>query len=411
MYGIVLILVLIVTGGVIAVIGDRVGTKVGKKRLSLFGLRPRHTSTIVTIVTGFVITTLTFGILAAASENVRTALFGMEQLNRSLQETEAKLKGASDDLAAARAEQSKADKALADLKASVSSLEEEAQRLSDGNRALASENDALAAENDALAAKNIALDEMNHSLASENDALDAANGKLTASNEQRTADKKTLERRTEDLRRGLEIIREGDIVYRAGEVIAAGVIKGSRPEDEVRADVTALAQLASRNVSARLGKDLPDGEIWVYSPEVDDAVARIARSPGDMVVRIVAAGNLVRGEAVRASLDLHPNSIVYRKGEFIIAQSYRLKGTGDEQASEELVMDFLKRVNAAASAHGILPDPIRGTVGVIDGDQLYNIVQAVEPLYGMILFSAYARDDTDALGPLRLNIKLERELE
>ncbi len=411
MYGIVLILVLIVTGGVIAVIGDRVGTKVGKKRLSLFGLRPRHTSTIVTIVTGFVITTLTFGILAAASENVRTALFGMEQLNRSLQETEAKLKGASDDLAAARAEQSKADKALADLKASVSSLEEEAQRLSDGNRALAAENDALAAENDALAAKNIALDEMNRSLASENDALDAANGKLTASNEQLTADKKTLERRTEDLRRGLEIIREGDIVYRAGEVIAAGVIKGSRPEDEVRADVTALAQLASRNVSARLGKDLPDGEIWVYSPEVDDAVARIAKSPGDMVVRIVAAGNLVRGEAVRASLDLHPNSIVYRKGEFIIAQSYRLKGTGDEQASEELVMDFLKRVNAAASAHGILPDPIRGTVGVIDGEQLYDIVHAVEPLYGMILFSAYARDDTDALGPLRLNIKLEKELE
>ena len=404
MYGIVLILVLIVTGGVIAVIGDRVGTKVGKKRLSLFGLRPRHTSTIVTIVTGFVITTLTFGILAAASENVRTALFGMEQLNRSLQETDEKLRSASDDLAAARAEQSKADKALTELKASVSSLEEEAQRLSEGNRA-------LAAENDALAAKNTALDEMNRALASENDALDAANGELTASNEQLTADKKTLERRTEDLRRGIEIIREGDIVYRAGEVIAAGVIKGSRPEDEVRADVTALAQLASRNVSARLGRDLPDGEIWVYSPEVDDAVTRIAKSPGDMIVRIVAAGNLVRGEAVRASLDLHPNSIVYRKGEFIIAQSYRLKGVGDEQASEELVMDFLKRVNAAASAHGILPDPIRGTVGVIDGEQLYDIVHAVEPLYGMILFSAYARDDTDALGPLRLNIKLEKELE
>ena len=411
MYGIVLILVLIVTGGAIAVIGDRVGTKVGKKRLSLFGLRPRHTSTIVTIVTGFVITTLTFGILAAASENVRTALFGMEQLNRSLQETDEKLRSASDDLAAARAEQSKADKALTELKASVSSLEEEAQRLSEGNRALAAENDALAAENDALAAKNTALDEMNRALASENDALDAANGELTASNEQLTVDKKTLERRTEDLRRGIEIIREGDIVYRAGEVIAAGVIKGSRPEDEVRADVTALAQLASRNVSARLGRDLPDGEIWVYSPEVDDAVTRIAKSPGDMIVRIVAAGNLVRGEAVRASLDLHPNSIVYRKGEFIIAQSYRLKGVGDEQASEELVMDFLKRVNAAASAHGILPDPIRGTVGVIDGEQLYDIVHAVEPLYGMILFSAYARDDTDALGPLRLNIKLEKELE
>lgn len=404
MYGIVLILVLIITGGVVAVIGDRVGTKVGKKRLSIFGLRPRHTSTIVTIVTGIMITTLTFGILAAASENVRTALFGMEQLNRSMQETKNKLARASEELTAAREEQGKADMALAELKGSVQSLAEEAERLSAGNRVLSAKNDALAREN-------AALDDLNQSLAAENDALVAANETLAADNTQLIGDKKALEKHTYDLRRGLEIIREGDIVYRAGEVIAAGVIKGGRPEDEVRADVTSLAQLASRNVSARLGKDLPDGEIWVYSPEVDDAVTRIAKSSGDMVVRVVAAGNLVRGEAIRAALDLHPNSIVYRQGEFILAQSYRLTGMGDEQASESLVMDFLKRVNAAASAHGILPDPIRGTVGVIDGEQLYDIVQTVEPLYGMILFSAYARDDTDALGPLRLNIKLEQEQE
>ena len=404
MYGIVLILVLIITGGVVAVIGDRVGTKVGKKRLSIFGLRPRHTSTIVTIVTGIMITTLTFGILAAASENVRTALFGMEQLNRSMQETKNKLARASEELTAAREEQGKADMALAELKGSVQSLAEEAERLSAGNRVLSTKNDALAREN-------AALDDLNQSLAAENDALAAANETLAADNTQLIGDKKALEKHTYDLRRGLEIIREGDIVYRAGEVIAAGVIKGGRPEDEVRADVTSLAQLASRNVSARLGKDLPDGEIWVYSPEVDDAVTRIAKSSGDMVVRVVAAGNLVRGEAIRAALDLHPNSIVYRQGEFILAQSYRLTGMGDEQASESLVMDFLKRVNAAAAAHGILPDPIRGTVGVIDGEQLYDIVQTVEPLYGMILFSAYARDDTDALGPLRLNIKLEQEQE
>ena len=55
MYGIVLIAALIVTGGAIAVIGDRVGSRVGKKKLSLFGLRPRHTSVIVTIVTGVLI--------------------------------------------------------------------------------------------------------------------------------------------------------------------------------------------------------------------------------------------------------------------------------------------------------------------------------------------------------------------
>ena len=67
MYGVVLIVVLVITGGVIAFIGDRVGTKVGKKKLSLFGLRPRHTSVIVTIITGICITTMTFGVMAAVS--------------------------------------------------------------------------------------------------------------------------------------------------------------------------------------------------------------------------------------------------------------------------------------------------------------------------------------------------------
>ena len=46
MYGVLLILVLVITGGAIAFIGDRLGSKVGKKKLSLFGLRPRHTSII-----------------------------------------------------------------------------------------------------------------------------------------------------------------------------------------------------------------------------------------------------------------------------------------------------------------------------------------------------------------------------
>ena len=67
MYSLYLIGVLVLTGGAIAFIGDRLGTRIGKKRLSIFGLRPRHTSIIVTIITGILITAATFGILAAAS--------------------------------------------------------------------------------------------------------------------------------------------------------------------------------------------------------------------------------------------------------------------------------------------------------------------------------------------------------
>lgn len=39
MLGIVLILVLALMGGLIAYLGDKLGSKIGKKRLSLFGLR------------------------------------------------------------------------------------------------------------------------------------------------------------------------------------------------------------------------------------------------------------------------------------------------------------------------------------------------------------------------------------
>ena len=69
MYGITLIFVLAVVGGVIALIGDRLGTRIGKKKLSIFGLRPRHTAVLVTVVTGICITTVTFGIMAAVCDH------------------------------------------------------------------------------------------------------------------------------------------------------------------------------------------------------------------------------------------------------------------------------------------------------------------------------------------------------
>lgn len=72
MYGVLLIAVLIITGGAIAFIGDRLGTKIGK-RGCLYSDSGPHTSIVITIFTGICITTLTFGVMAAASENVRTS--------------------------------------------------------------------------------------------------------------------------------------------------------------------------------------------------------------------------------------------------------------------------------------------------------------------------------------------------
>ncbi|HEX3369662.1 MAG TPA: DUF3084 domain-containing protein [Candidatus Cybelea sp.] len=66
--------VMAIAGGV-AYVGDRVGHQVGRRRLSLFGIRPRYTSTIVAIATGMVIAlVVTLGAIFA-SQQVKTAFF------------------------------------------------------------------------------------------------------------------------------------------------------------------------------------------------------------------------------------------------------------------------------------------------------------------------------------------------
>ncbi len=61
--------------GLIAYLGDLVGRKVGKKRLTLFGLRPRYTSVIITVITGILIAAFSITLIFTAFSNVRTALF------------------------------------------------------------------------------------------------------------------------------------------------------------------------------------------------------------------------------------------------------------------------------------------------------------------------------------------------
>lgn len=76
------IVVLLLVSAIIAYLGDALGTWVGKRRLTLFNLRPRLTALLVAISTGMLITLLTLGVSAWLSEHVRIALFSVEQLAR-----------------------------------------------------------------------------------------------------------------------------------------------------------------------------------------------------------------------------------------------------------------------------------------------------------------------------------------
>jgi Uncharacterized protein conserved in bacteria with the myosin-like domain len=84
MYSLILVFTVIIISGLIAFVGDWIGLKIGKKRVTIFGLRPHHTAIVITIISGILIAIITVTILAISSNDVRTALFGMEELKEKL---------------------------------------------------------------------------------------------------------------------------------------------------------------------------------------------------------------------------------------------------------------------------------------------------------------------------------------
>lgn len=403
MYGIMLIVVLILTGGVIAFIGDRLGSKVGKKKLSLFGLRPRHTSILVTIITGILITTVTFGILAIASKDVRTALFGMNKLKAELNEKQSMLEEASGALVNVKNDLNTTKEEYAKSKKDLEETQEDLEIAQQAAELLRQEQVALQNRNQELWSDNQTLIEHNQSLAENNQFL-------LANNESLKADNLELEKTNNDLQEGIENIRERPIIYRVGELLASGVIKKTDDPVKIQNDLNQIIALANSKIIDRLGTEGSKDGVWVYPIEYQKAMDRLKQAKGDTVIRLIVAANLVKGDPVLTELEMHPNRVVYQENEFVYQKIYNVPIDGSN--SEMLISDFLRNVNMTAINNGILPNPLTGTVGVINGNQIYAIEKALAENRGKdVLISAFAAADTEVLGPLRLHIYLKNETE
>jgi uncharacterized protein (DUF3084 family) len=91
-YGILLILVLVLVSGFIAYIGDILGRRLGRRRVTLFGLRPRHTAIAVSIVAGMLTTLATLLIAFAVSKEVRIGLTQVDSMIASNNELKQQLR-------------------------------------------------------------------------------------------------------------------------------------------------------------------------------------------------------------------------------------------------------------------------------------------------------------------------------
>ncbi|WP_017294820.1 DUF3084 domain-containing protein [Geminocystis herdmanii] len=76
----ILVIAVLILGGLIAALGDRIGTKVGKARLRLFQLRPKQTAIVITIGTGILISASTLLILFSLSSSLRQGIFELDEI-------------------------------------------------------------------------------------------------------------------------------------------------------------------------------------------------------------------------------------------------------------------------------------------------------------------------------------------
>jgi uncharacterized protein (DUF3084 family) len=104
MTGYILIAAVLILGGVIATVGDRIGTRVGKKRLSLFNMRPKKTAVLITILTGLGISASTLGVLFLADKGLRDGILRLDDIQKELRRKRRELNQQSQDLEATRKE-------------------------------------------------------------------------------------------------------------------------------------------------------------------------------------------------------------------------------------------------------------------------------------------------------------------
>ena len=379
MVGIRLIIIMAIVGGFIAYLADKMGSKIGKKKMSIFGLRPKHTSILLTVASGTIIAVLTIGVMAVSSQSARTALFGMDKLQQELK--------------LLNAEKENAAVALGEAKVKV---EEQNKKISE----LDGKMQASMRENDAMEAK----------LAEVNDMYSKAQSELaslTESKAQLTSEIEELEKTTDALRKGIINMREGQVYYRAGEVVYAGVMRGGLKHDANVAQVNWLLQNANEAALERLGmqnKEEPLQAIWLSRNTVAGAVEALDKSKGNLFFRLRTVANIIVGELAVCEIEIFENQFIYPDGTLILSADYDLND--GSTSHDNLLMSFLSQINHQAVQAGVLPDPLTGKVGNMDAATMIETSNAIRRTNGMFSLKAYAKGDITTAGPVRVRLEV-----
>ena len=375
MSGWLLILVLLVLGGVLSTLGDRLGSMVGKARLSLFNLRPRNTAVVITVLTGSLISAVSLGLMLLVSERLRTGLFELDRLETRLQQSRTALQGSQKALAQAQEGQQQVQQELGQAEQRVTSLRRELAPLQ--------------AERDRLSR------EVQHRDAE----IRRTEAELAALSRRITAGEQELE----DLEKNLIALRQGDVVIPSGEALASAKVTLKRPA-QAREVINALLQQANLTAFRRVLPGEPPRRQILMVPTSDiNRLETLLAKPGSWVVSIRSAANVLRGEQqVLAFPDLRPNRRVVRRGEVLARTTIEADLTSQETVGRRLNL-LLAAAYAKAQRQGTLVDGLQFDIA------RFNALRTTisdRPPGQVVQLEAVVLDDADTPDPIRVELRL-----
>lgn len=403
-----MLIVLAVMGGLIAYLGDKIGSKVGKRKIKLMGLRPKYTSILVTIMTGISIAVVTLGVMSVLSENVRVALFGMNKLRQQqhvLEEQRDRLLAEADKLA--REMQEKND-LLADNELKLASQEEQLDGANDRLRlTLLDLEQVQAARDDASAQLGIVQTAFNQA----NADLATAQGEIEELEHTKAGLTKTvtaLDERNRLLNESMLTVREGTVLFRVGEVLSSSVLTAGQSQDETRSQLSGIMVNINNMIRQRLNITDEKAVLLYISPdEFERTVQELSNSPKDSkLIRVTAAGNIITGEPALVHVNVYDNNLVYNRGREVYTEYFTSEEI--ESGAELQLLHFLHNVNRSAQADGILPDPLSGNVGALTAVEMFDAISRMKA-YGNtgLTLRAVTTQNIFTAGPLRIEIRVE----
>ncbi|MEJ6951239.1 DUF3084 domain-containing protein [Natronospora cellulosivora (SeqCode)] len=391
MYGVLLILIVVVISGIIAYLGDQIGMKVGKKRISVFGLRPKHTSILITVLTGVLIASLTITTILATNNGVRQAIFNIQEVLSTLNNLRTELDDVNQQLLLK-------DDELTLMHDNIAARELELDFLQEIKDDLANENDILEGQKDEL---EFELGKLNNELQTAQanidelqttkDHLEAQLTELNQLVNNLSYERKELEEEIEQLNlltRNLSNIALNsylkDLVYHKGEIIYLDVIKNGSIQ-EVRDSVHDFIMKANKEVLKQPVLVLDqEAELAINlrnpSEDIMALVANIVQSDRErFIVSMTSDVYVSENNPVYAKLHLNESYIVFEENQMIT------KGVVDANSTPlELELELrtlLDEVNKIAVRNGILTNE-DGFIDTIEFIMFYQIMTDIQAMDG-----------------------------